>query len=235
MRTYRRLMHFFLLISYFSGIPSVMFAEPPDHDDGYSRERIAAAGLNEVMKKLKGDPYGMCLIPRVIATEPAEVKSGVGKTKVRRITQLSLSCTDCGDNDVCYLQPLSRLTALNLFGTSVTDVGIHDVAKLEKLELLLLSYTALTDEGLLYVCSMKNLKTLMVGHTQITNLGLKHVADLEHLEVLDISNTRVTAQGLRQLIGLKNLRELDLDEGQFDSHEIDALHRASPKLRFRKM
>jgi Leucine-rich repeat (LRR) protein len=173
----------------------------------------------------------------------------------KSLVSLDLEGVDLTDNAAKPLASLTGLQNLNVGNTLLTSKGLSFLAGMTNLKMLKLSRncklgddigpilgkfkslqildicgTNVHNKTLEYLASMTSLKQLNVRRNSITDLGIEHILKLKNLTHLDVTDTLITSRGLMRLQALPKLKSLTFRQIGLSSSEINALHKALPKV-----
>lgn len=172
---------------------------------------------------------------RAMAALKADIKKLGGKLEVdaqaagKPVTEVNLSDTRVGDEDMVRLTKLPRLKKLNLSGTNISDVGAEYLERIVSLRVLNLSGTKISYAGFKKLKSTLPKAKIDVGLTaaeldrdakqvqaifEIRQLGGKIELDAAHsgkpVIAVDLSSTRISDADLSRLKAFPLLQKLNV-------------------------
>ncbi|MBK9144962.1 MAG: protein kinase [Candidatus Melainabacteria bacterium] len=152
-----------------------------------------------------------------------------------KLSILSLSDTDIGDNEVEELTGIESLKRLDLGGCeAVTGAGLAALAGTADLEELILNKTSIKPEELNLLKRFKNLRVLSVTGLDLTDDDVRMLVCLP-VTTLDVSNNKITRKSLSILAAdrrLVTLKVLDCD--RVTSKDIADFIRKRPDINLRR-
>ncbi|MGD9633285.1 MAG: leucine-rich repeat domain-containing protein [Pirellulales bacterium] len=119
--------------------------------------------------------------------------------KLNDIEWLGFAGSNVNDDDLKFIENLTKLKGLNLSDTRITDNGLQHLRNLTSLETLRLNDTAITDEGIKYLDGLTRLQHLELQRTAITDSSVDRLSKLYELELLRVSGTKMSAEGAERL------------------------------------
>jgi hypothetical protein len=132
-----------------------------------NKTRITAAGIAHLMKLTALE------VLDVSGTDAARLK---GWPDLPALTNLDLSETDLGDEDLPQLARYPHLRLIYAKKTKLTGKTLDSLAKLERLGLLRLNDSPITDEGVRHLVKLTQLNHFELSGTQVTDACLPHLA-----------------------------------------------------------
>jgi Leucine-rich repeat (LRR) protein len=156
--------------------------------------------------------------------------------QLTRLRRLNLSLTKFSDAGVAHLQPLKELESLTIIESNAPTfrgTGLAELSSLGQLRHLDLRSTAVTDKGLRAIAALSNLEALNLASDRITDSGLRHLSQLTRLRWLTLSGISVSEVGLRHLESLPRLETVYYDNTKITAAGIARLENALRKRRSR--
>jgi len=184
----------------------------------------------EVFDSFKPDDLYALSMPVDAQMLAADIKRAMPHiAKLKDLRRLSLELTNFDDNQVFYLNQLSKLVSLNVNMTNVTGKGLGQFSGLKKIRNL--SYNDCRD--------VSHLLQALAGSQNLVNLGIesedkvlsdqdvKSIASCKNLRHLDLMDTTISDDTLQLLAPLAQLNELDLSGCNVSKAAIEKFKRQS--------
>jgi internalin A len=142
---------------------------------------------------------------------------------------MKLSPIPLRDEDMAFLQRLTKLQNLMLPSTSLTDAWLVYIEDLKDLKILQLYDMAITNDGLRHLGGLSNLTILSLHGTRVTSLD--PLGPLTKLSYLCVAYTPVNDSALAALTNRPALGKLDLRNTKVTDAGVAELMRSNTRLK----
>lgn len=152
-----------------------------------------------------------------------------------KLSILSLSDTNVGDNEVKELTGIRSLRRLDLGSCeAVTGKGLAELTRVADLEELILNKTSVKPEELNLLKRFRNLRVLSVTELNLTDDDIRMISSLP-VTTLDISKNKITPESLSILAANRRLVTLKVSECDgVKSEDVKEFTRKRPDVNLRR-